>query len=124
MQKITGLLFYAGLLSALTMAGCNRNKPSCCLSPAVPARTGGNPVIQEGSADPSVRVFNDRVYIYSSHDFSKDNDFWIMKDWKVYSTCDLVNYTDHGTILKGTDISWAVDPDHCWAPDCAEKNGR
>lgn len=85
---------------------------------------GGNPVIREGSADPSVRVFEGKVYIYSSHDYSRDNVFWIMKDWKVYSSTDLVNFTDHGVVLKGSDIPWAKAPDHCWAPDCAEKNGR
>ncbi len=47
-----------------------------------------------------------------------------MKDWKVYSSDDLINFTDYGVILKGEEISWAVDPDHCWAPDCVEKNGR
>ena len=86
--------------------------------------TGGNPVISEGSADPSVRVFNDRVYIYPTHDFSRDNDFWITRDWKVYSSTDLVNFTNHGVILKGTDIAWAAEPDHCWAPDCIEANGK
>jgi hypothetical protein len=86
--------------------------------------TGGNPVIPEGSADPSVRVFDGRIYIYPSHDYSRDNDFWIMRDWKVYSTADLVNFTDHGVILKGTDIRWAAEPDHCWAPDCVAANGK
>jgi len=103
---------------------------SCSNQDAVPhsnengKRTGGNPVIEEGSADPSVRVFNGKVYIYPSHDFSADNDFWIMKDWKVYSTEDLIHFTDHGVILEGSDIKWAPQPDHCWAPDCIEKNGK
>lgn len=124
LPEIKNLLFCVGLLSAIAWAGCCRNRPDQPLSQMLQSRTGGNPVISEGSADPSVHVFGDRVYLYPSHDFSRDNDFWIMKDWKVYSTCDLVNYTDHGTILKGIDITWAVDPDHCFAPDCAEKNGR
>lgn len=47
-----------------------------------------------------------------------------MKDWKVYSTEDLIHYTDHGVILKGQDIKWAPQPDHCWAPDCIKKNGK
>jgi beta-xylosidase len=105
-------------------AGCQRKKPKVGEIFDLTFNTGCNPVLTDGSADPSVRVFNDRVYIYSSHDFSRDNDFWIMKDWKVYSSEDLVNFIDHGIVLKGTDISWAIDPDHCWAPDCAEKNGK
>ena len=115
------------LLSLMTLGvitGCKSATIQEMNTGPVIQNTGGNPVISEGSADPSVRVFNDRVYIYSSHDFSKDNDFWIMKNWKVFSSADLVNFTDHGIALKGTDIAWAREPDHCWAPDCAEKNGK
>ncbi|MFO7934919.1 MAG: family 43 glycosylhydrolase [Bacteroidales bacterium] len=104
--------------------GCTSQKPPEEGTGNIRYRTGGNPVIREGSADPSVRVFNSVVYIYPSHDFSRDNEFWIMKDWKVYSSTDLVNFKDHGVVLKGTDLSWASEPDHCWAPDCLEKSGR
>jgi arabinoxylan arabinofuranohydrolase len=112
------------LFILLVFTGCNRNKPIPGNTTDRVLKTGCNPVITEGSADPSVRVFNNRVFIYSSHDFSRDNDFWIMKDWKVYSSADLVNFTDHGIVLKGKEVPWAIDPDHCWAPDCAEKNGK
>jgi beta-xylosidase len=117
-------LFILGGLIIFTLTGCYRDKQCQDISKAVSLRTGNNPVIDEGSADPSVRVFGDRVYVYPSHDYSRDNDFWIMKDWKVYSTNDLVNFTDHGIILEGKNVAWAVNPDHCWAPDCIQKNGR
>jgi hypothetical protein len=84
--------------------GCQRNKPGAGEIFDLTLKTGCNPVLADGSADPSVRVFNDRIYIYSSHDFSRDNDFWIMKDWKVYSSNDLVNFADHGVVLKCQDI--------------------
>jgi beta-xylosidase len=123
LRKSYDHILLAALLAAWGISGCCRNKalPGNTAEPSL--KTGGNPVLTEGSADPSVRVFGDRVYIYPSHDFSRDNDFWIMKDWKVWSTTDLVNYTDHGVVLTGDEISWAADPGHCWAPDCAKKNG-
>lgn len=124
MSRIYSITFYGSFIVAFTLTGCYRNKPLTGNTAALTFKTGGNPVILDGSADPSARVFNDRVYIYPSHDFSRDNDFWIMKDWKVYSSEDLVNFTDHGMILIGKEISWAADPDHCWAPDCIEKNGK
>jgi len=124
MKSKVDFFVLAIICTFLTTAGCNMNKKDQECTVAVARKTGGNPVIQEGSADPSVRIFNDRVYIYPSHDFSPDNEYWIMKDWKVYSSDDLVNFTDHGVALAGKDITWAVTPDHCWAPDCIEKNGK
>ncbi len=127
MKLLNRVVFIASCTGVLI--GCNNTESNSVESNGETSdpeifKTGGNPVIQEGSADPSVRVFNDKVYIYSSHDLSKDSEFWIMKDWKVFSTDDLVNFTDHGIALKGTDISWAREQDHCWAPDCSEKNGK
>jgi beta-xylosidase len=124
MKKKSSLIIYLILFAVFTLPGCIRNRPIQDTADHFTLHTGGNPVITDGSADPSVRVFNDRVYIYPSHDLSRDNDFWIMQDWKVYSTEDLINFTDHGIILKGTEVSWAVDPNHCWAPDCIEKKGK
>ncbi len=124
MNKKYSYILCLVLFTAFVFMGCDRNKPVPGKKTQLALKTGGNPVITEGSADPSVRVFDDKVYIYPSHDFSKDNDFWIMKDWKVYSSEDLVNFKDHGIVLKGDEVSWAVDPDHCWAPDCVAKNGK
>jgi hypothetical protein len=91
-----------GLICLLAFSGCNLKKQVHDNQEIQALRTGCNPVISEGSADPSVRVFNDRVYIFPSYDFSRDNEFWIMKDWKVYSTYDLINFTDYGILLKFT----------------------
>lgn len=117
------ILCYCSCLT-IVLSGCMYKNTDQVKVDEIIRTTGGNPLIHEGSADPSVRVFNDRIYVYSSHDFSPENEFWIMKDWKVYSSADLVNFTDHGIALKGKDISWAIDPDHCWAPDCIGKNGK
>ena len=59
-------------------------------------------------ADPAVHVFNNRVYIYPSHDWESgieenDNgDHFNMKDYHVFSTDDIMNgeIKDHGVVLQ------------------------
>lgn len=73
------------------------------------------------TADPSARVFNDTLYVYPSHDEDTATDF-SMRDWHVFSTTDMKNWTDHGVIFSLNDISWADK--QAWAPDCIERNGK
>ena len=81
-----------------------------------------NPIIQTMyTADPAPMVYNDRVYLYTSHD--EDNSTWFtMNDWRLYSTADMVNWTDHGAILAYTDFTWAKGD--AWAAQCIERNGK
>ena len=81
-------------------------------------------------ADPSVHVFNGRLYIYPSHDWESENvendngDQYIMKDYHVLSTDDVMNgeVVDHGKVLDLQDIPWAGR--QLWDCDVAEKNGK
>ena len=81
-------------------------------------------------ADPSVHVFNGKLYIYPSHDRESgipenDNgDHFDMKDYHVFSTGDIENgeLTDHGVILDVKDIPWAGR--QLWDNDVACKNGK
>jgi beta-xylosidase len=74
------------------------------------------------TADPSGHVWADgKIYLYTSHDEECQPDFF-MKDWHVFSSGDLVNWTDHGPCLSVDDLSWADN--YAWAPDCAYKNGQ
>ncbi|PRY96639.1 carbohydrate binding protein with CBM6 domain [Marinilabilia salmonicolor] len=89
-----------------------------------------NPLIMdEFTADPSARVFNDKVYVYPSHDIRLDSgrfaNWFCMEDYHVYSSENLTQWEDHGVILSQYDVSW-VDPStySMWAPDCIEKNGK
>jgi len=78
-------------------------------------------ILPDFQADPSARVFNGRLYVYPSHDIAGNKD-WDMVDWHVFSTDDMVHWTDHGTIFSLKDITWADK--HAWAPDCIERNGK
>lgn len=81
-------------------------------------------------ADPSVHVFENRVYIYPSHDWESGNvendngDQYIMKDYHVLSTDDVMNgdVIDHGKVLGLEDIAWAGR--QLWDCDVAEKDGK
>jgi hypothetical protein len=81
-------------------------------------------------ADPSVHIFNGKLYIYPSHDRESgipenDNgDHFDMKDYHVFSTDDIENgkLTDHGVILDVKDIPWAGR--QLWDNDVACKNGK
>ena len=81
-----------------------------------------NPFIKHMyTADPSARVFNDTLYVYPSHD--PDNAEWFdMVDWHVFSTTDMVNWTDHGVALDIKNVTWAKK--YAWAPDCIKANEK
>ncbi|MDX1955265.1 MAG: family 43 glycosylhydrolase [Chitinophagaceae bacterium] len=90
-----------------------------------------NPLItNQYTADPTARVFGDRVYIFPSHDIlaqeGKGRIGWFcMEDYHVFSSNDLTNWTDHGVIVQQNKVPW-VRPDSysMWAPDCIERNGK
>jgi hypothetical protein len=82
------------------------------------------------SADPSARVFGDRVYIYPSHDIlatpGKGRVGWFcMEDYHVFSSANLTDWIDHGMIVHQNKVPW-VKPDSysMWAPDCIYRNGK
>jgi len=80
------------------------------------------------TADPSAHVFENRIYIYPSHDIETGvsqndaGDHFDMKDYHVLSMSTISGeVTDHGVALDIKDIPWAGR--QLWAPDAAEKNG-
>ncbi|MFC2089322.1 family 43 glycosylhydrolase [Bacteroidota bacterium] len=90
-----------------------------------------NPFITDQfTADPSARVFNGKVYVYPSHDILANEErgrvgWFCMADYHVFSSSDLVNWTDHGVIVTQEKVDW-VDPESysMWAPDCIERDGK
>src|SRR4030043_1147091 len=78
-----------------------------------------NPIIQTNyTADPAPMVYNDKVYLYTTHD--EDESTWFtMNDWRLYTTDDMVNWTDHGAILSYSDFSWAKSNE--WAARGVER---
>jgi hypothetical protein len=90
-----------------------------------------NPLIlDQFTADPTARVFEGRIYVYPSHDIpaapGRGRAGWfVMEDYHVFSSDNLMDWTDHGVILNQNDVPWlerkAFD---MWAPDCIYNNGK
>ncbi|MBL3657199.1 glycoside hydrolase family 43 protein [Fulvivirga sediminis] len=83
---------------------------------------GQNPIIQTMyTADPAPMVYNDKLYLYTGHD--EDESTWfVMNNWKLYTTEDMVNWTDHGAVASYKIFDWASGD--AWAMQVTEKNGK
>ncbi len=81
-----------------------------------------NPIVQTAyTADPAPLVYNDKLYLYTSHD-EDDSTWFTMNDWKLYSTDDMVNWTEHPTPLSFKTFEWARGD--AWAAQCIERDGK
>ena len=99
----------------------------CLLSVGARAQ---NPIIHnQFTADPTARVFNDKVYLFPSHDIhapaGQRQDWFCMEDYHVFSSENLTDWTDHGIILSQENVPWGKpDGYSMWAPDCVVKDGK
>lgn len=81
-----------------------------------------NPIVQHlYTADPAPLVHDGRVYLYTGHD-EDGSTYFTMRDWRVFSSTDMVNWTDHGSPMSLATFSWA-DAD-AWAGQVVERNGK
>lgn len=89
-----------------------------------------NPIIRDQfTADPTARVFRNKVYLYPSHDIKppagQRQDWFCMEDYHVFSSENLTDWTDHGVILTQNKVPWVQSNSYSmWAPDCVERNGK
>jgi hypothetical protein len=90
-----------------------------------------NPLIRDQfTADPTARVFNDKVYVFPSHDIQAKPGrgrvgWFVMEDYHVFSSQNLTDWTDHGVIVTQSKVNWVDSTSFSmWAPDCIEKNGK
>ena len=94
------------------------------------ALTAQNPVIRnQFTADPTARVFNNKVYLYPSHDIKppvgQRQDWFCMEDYHVFSSENLTDWTDHGMIVTQNKVPWVRPNSYSmWAPDCVYRNGK
>jgi hypothetical protein len=94
--------------------------------------TAQNPLItNQFTADPTARVFNGKVYVFPSHDIPTPpekpgrKDWFCMADYHVFSSENLTDWTDHGTIVSQNKVKWVDSTSYSmWAPDCIERNGK
>jgi arabinoxylan arabinofuranohydrolase len=84
----------------------------------------GNPIVKDiYTADPAALVDEGRVYLYVGHDEApaggKD---YVMNEWRVYSSCDMVHWTGHGAPLRYSTFAWAGRD--AWAGDIVKRDGK
>ncbi len=82
------------------------------------------PIIQtKYTADPSPMVYKDTVYLYTSHD-EDDAEGFKMLNWLLYTSTDMVNWTEHGVVASLKDFSWAKQENGAWAIQTIERHGK
>lgn len=92
------------------------------------------PILQSHyTADPSPLVIGDTLYLYVSHDSHVDEILdqnernsagFFMYDWLLYTTTDMVNWTDHGAVASLRDFSWRSRDNGAWAIQTVQRNGK
>jgi hypothetical protein len=89
-----------------------------------------NPFIHnQFTADPTARVFENRVYVYPSHDIPCGQGQGLigfcMADYHVFSSPNLTDWTDHGVIVSQNRAEWVDSTSYSmWAPDCIYSDGK
>ena len=81
------------------------------------------------TADPSAHVFNDKIYVYPSHDIphnGEDDDEgseYMMEDYHILSMDNPdAECVDNGEALHMKDVPWVSK--QMWAPDAVCKDGK
>ena len=91
-----------------------------------------NPIIQTiYTADPAPMVQDGVCYLFTDHDENVlKNNFFTMKDWRCFTSTDMVNWTDHGAVASLHDFKWANSgwgggfENGAWALQCIERDGK
>ena len=121
------------LVASHTFIGCTKNTTSESQASAdslviETKKPISQPLISNiYTADPSAHIFNNRIYIYPSHDIEAGipendlGDHFAMRDYHVLSMSSMSDtITDHGVALDIQNIPWAGR--QLWAPDAAYAN--
>jgi hypothetical protein len=90
----------------------------------------GNPILRESApdfvyaADPAAEVFNDKVYVYCSHDQPDAKNYESMKDYVILESSDMKTWINHGVVLDPQlDPGFEHFRSNMNAPDAVYKDG-
>ncbi|HZL21477.1 MAG TPA: family 43 glycosylhydrolase, partial [Polyangia bacterium] len=88
-----------------------------------------NPIVQTNyTSDPAPMVSDGQIYLITTHDENVAGQpcsavaGYTLCRWLAYSSADMVNWTDHGTIANWSTFSWASTA--AWAPQAIPRNGK
>ncbi len=81
-----------------------------------------NPLVyRQGVCDPHIHIFNDRAYLYATHDAPGYTEGFCMKDWQIWSSRDLIDWKLE-SVVEPEDF-YCGSLDQCWAVDAAYREG-
>lgn len=69
-----------------------------------------------------MRCVGDTCYLFTGHDVGVGIEYWVMPDWRIYRSDDLVNWEHAGTISPAENYMGAGNT-NCWAGDIVERHG-
>ena len=84
----------------------------------------GNPIIRDKhTADPSVMVEGDTLWLFAGHDAAGNQTNYVMRDWLLYSTTDMKHWTEYPSPLNISEFKWAKSK-QAYAGHPAKRNGK
>jgi beta-xylosidase len=83
-----------------------------------------NPIIKDlFTADPAALVVGDTVYLYTGHDEApQPGARFIMKDWRCFSSTDMLHWKPEGVPLSLEAFPWAKSD--AWASQVIQRNNK
>lgn len=82
-----------------------------------------NPLImRKGVCDPHIHIFENKAYLYATHDAPGYTENFCMEDWQIWSSEDFIDWRLERTILPEEFYCGRLD--QCWALDAACKDGK
>ena len=83
-----------------------------------------NPLVQTNyTADPAPMVDRDTVFLYTGHD-EDDATGFLMKNWMLYTSTDMVNWTDRGHVASLDSFSWFKEDNGAWAQQVIRRGDK
>jgi hypothetical protein len=83
-----------------------------------------NPIItHKHTADPAPFVKGDTLYLYTGVDFAGNQGGYKMHEWALFTTTDMMNWTEHKSPLHVDEFKWQ-NSHAAYAAHVAEKNGK
>jgi hypothetical protein len=76
-----------------------------------------------GMSDPHMLVVDNVCYVFTGHDVGFGIADWVMPDWRIYRSIDMLTWEHVGTI-KPEDNYMGKGNTSCWAGDIVERNGK
>lgn len=86
--------------------------------------SAGNPVVEGvGLCDPKVRIYDNHIYLYATHDAVTNANRFIMRDWWVWTSDDLIHWKQVST-LRPEQTYYKKPSNDCWATDAIRHDGK